>query len=104
MNKSYELSPSNYSESGIFGRIYAQPKNSRARRGSIARMFASAVSFVNRMKAIKAVKCAVVAFFSVELLATAILLETGILPIFSALLLGSLGAVFLGIFLRKPKK
>lgn len=103
MNKIYELSPSNHSEIGIFGRIYAQPKKVRGRRGSLARMFASVVSFVNRMRAIKAVRLSATVFFSAMLLSMAVLLETGILPVFSALILGSVCATFLGVFLRKSK-
>ncbi|MBQ3639728.1 MAG: hypothetical protein II955_04340 [Clostridia bacterium] len=42
-------------------------------------------------------------FFSAMLLSMAVLLETGILPVFSALILGSVCATFLGVFLRKSK-
>ncbi len=103
MNKSFETYPYYISNSGIYGRIYREPKRRFAKRGVFARVCASVCAFAGRLRSIRAIRIAAVSVSAAGLFAVAGLLETGLLPIVSGLLLASLCSAILVLFLRKNK-
>ena len=99
MNKTYEVFAKYYSNSGI----YMQPKKRIGRRGSFARTLASVSAFLERIKAIRALKVVMLALSAVGFIATFGLLEVGLLSVLSALFLGGLSALLFCLFLHKKK-